>query len=60
MNSEADFKRYSRNFNIDIAPKIIFSKSISVDNLIRCQVSSYLEFNNVNENFFYDAKSDKV
>ena len=48
-----DFKRYSRQFNIDLAPKILFSKSVSVENLIRSQVSSYLEFNNVSENFFY-------
>lgn len=57
MKSEADFKRYQRGFNIDLAAKILFSKSLSVDNLIRCQVSSYLEFNNVNENFFYNPVS---
>ena len=49
-----DFKRYSRQFNIDMAAKILFSKSSSVDNLITSQVASYLEFNNVNENFFYN------
>ena len=39
-----------------MAPKILFSKSISVDHLINCGASSYLEFNNVNENFFYTDK----
>jgi len=58
MTDDNGFKRYSRSFNIDVAPKILFSKSISVDNLIRCQVSSYLEFNNVAENFFYNPKSE--
>ena len=53
MKNEMDFKRFSRNFNIDLAPKILFSKSISVDNLIKCGVANYLEFNNVNENYFY-------
>lgn len=53
MKKDLDFKRYSRNFNIDLAPKILFSKSISVDSLIRCGVAHYLEFNNVNENYFY-------
>ena len=53
MKNEDGFKRYSRGFNIDLAAKILFSQSMSVDNLIRCQVSSYLEFNNVTDNFFY-------
>lgn len=54
MKNEQEYKRYSRGFNIDLAAKILFSNSISVDNLIKCQVASYLEFNNVNENFFYN------
>ena len=54
MKNEQGYKRYSRGFNIDLAAKILFSNSISVDNLIKCQVASYLEFNNVNENFFYN------
>ena len=53
MKTDMDFKRYSRNFNIDLAPKILFSKSLSVENLIKCGVANYLEFNNVNENYFY-------
>ena len=58
MKNEDGFKRYSRGFNIDLAAKILFSQSMSVDNLIRCQVSSYLEFNNVTDNFFY-SPNDK-
>lgn len=54
MKSENDFKRYSRQFNIDLAPKLLFSKSVSVDNLIESGVSNYLEFNNVTDNFFYN------
>lgn len=53
MKNEMDFKRYSRNFNIDLAPKILFSKSVSVENLIKSGVANYLEFNNVNENYFF-------
>ena len=56
MKVEKDFKRFSRNFNIDLAPKILFSKSTSVDNLIKCGVANYLEFNNVNENYFYTGR----
>jgi RAB protein geranylgeranyltransferase component A len=31
---------------------------LSVENLIRSQVASYLEFNNVNQNFFYCPTND--
>mmetsp|Transcript_19549 Transcript_19549/g.18661 ORF Transcript_19549/g.18661 Transcript_19549/m.18661 type:complete len:125 (-) Transcript_19549:1630-2004(-) len=53
FKSDVDFRRFSRHFNIDLQPKILFSKSISVDELIRCGVSNYLEFQNVTQNFFY-------
>ena len=42
-----------------MAPKILFSKSKSVDELIRSGVANYLEFQNVSDNFFYSVK-DKV
>jgi len=35
---------------------LLFSKSLSVDNLIECGVSNYLEFNNVTENYFYNPQ----
>ena len=54
---DQDFKRFSRQFNIDLAPKILFSKSIRVDHLINCGASNYLEFNNVNENYFFTDES---
>jgi len=41
---EQHFKRFSRQFNIDLAPKIVFSKSRSVDDMIKSGVSNYLEF----------------
>lgn len=37
----------SRNFNIDLCPKILYSKSLSVDELIKSGVSHYLEFQSV-------------
>lgn len=58
ITNAGDYKRFSRNFNIDLAPKILFSKSISVEHLISSQVAKYLEFNNVNENFFYSPSGD--
>ena len=79
MAKDNDFKRFSRQFNIDlgksnactkrvhlilnhfirnVAPKILFSKSQSVDNLIKSGVASYLEFNNVSENYFFNPKDD--
>ena len=57
MATEQAFKRYSRSFNIDLAPKLLFSKSLSVDNLIDSGVSEYLEFNNVTDNYFYNPQS---
>ena len=51
--NEQEFKRFSRPCNIDIAPKMIFSKSTSVDLLIKSGTSHYLEFQNVPRNFFY-------
>lgn len=48
------FKRYSRRFNIDLAPKILFSKSLSVDKLLESGVANYLEFNNVNDSYFFN------
>jgi len=53
---QQSFRRYSRQFNIDLAPKILFSKSTSVDELIRSGVSNYLEFQNISDNFFYESK----
>jgi RAB protein geranylgeranyltransferase component A len=42
--------------------RILFSKSVSVNELIRSGVSNYLEFQNVTENFFYneDGKFVKI
>lgn len=34
---------------------MLFSKSVSVNELIRSGVSNYLEFQNVSENYFYGA-----
>ena len=39
-----EFQRVSRACNIDLAPKILFSNSKSVDLLLRAGTSSYLEF----------------
>ena len=50
--TEQDFKRLSRQFNIDLAPKLLFSKSTSVDLLVKSGASNYLEFQNVPKNFF--------
>jgi RAB protein geranylgeranyltransferase component A len=54
---DSDFRRFSRNFNIDLQPKVLYSKSVSVTELIRSGVSNYLEFQNVSENFFYTHDS---
>jgi len=42
-----------------MAPKILFSKSVSVNELIRAGVSNYLEFQNVSDNFFFSEKEKK-
>ena len=39
-----------------MAPKILFSKSKSVDEMIRSGVANYLEFQNVSDNFFFSQK----
>ena len=39
-----EFLRTSRACNIDLAPKILFSKSKSVDLLIKSGCATYLEF----------------
>ena len=39
-----EFSRTSRNCNIDLAPKILFSQSKSVDQLIKAGTAAYLEF----------------
>ena len=44
VESEKEFKKFSRPCNIDMAPKMIFSKSTSVDLLIKSGTSHYLEF----------------
>lgn len=51
-----EFARLSKSFSIDLAPKIIFSRSTSVNAMIRSGVANYLEFQNVNDNFFYSQK----
>ena len=51
-----EFNRTSRACNIDLAPKILFSKSKSVDLLIRAGTSNYLEFQNVSDNFFFSTE----
>ena len=39
-----EYGRTYRQYNIDLTPKIIFSKSKSVDLMIRSGVANYLEF----------------
>ena len=51
--TEKEFKRDSRLYNMDLAPKLLFSKSTSVDLLIKAGASNYLEFQNVPDNFFW-------
>ena len=41
---EDEFMRCSRACNIDLAPKVLFSASKSVDLLIRAGTANYLEF----------------
>lgn len=36
--------------------RVLFSKSVSVNELIRSGVSNYLEFQNVTDNFFYSGE----
>lgn len=56
---ENAFKRHSRNYNVDLIPKLLFSKSTSVDLLIKSGASNYLEFQQVPEIYYFmrDAKS---
>lgn len=56
---EQQFKRFSRQFNIDLAPKIVFSKSRSVDDMIKSGVGNYLEFQNISDNFFFSKDAQK-
>jgi len=56
----SDFRRFSRNFNIDLQAKVLYSKSLSVEELIRSGCSNYLEFQNVNKNYFYDQNAQFV
>lgn len=42
--THADFLRASRQYNVDLVPKLLFSKSKSVDLIIKSGVSNYLEF----------------
>lgn len=51
------FKRYSRRFNIDMAPKVLFSRSESVDKLLESGAAQYFEFNNVSDNYFYNKEA---
>ena len=51
FSTEREFKNFSRGFNIDLAPKILFSKSESVEHCIESGVGNYLEFQNVKDNF---------
>ena len=44
FETERLFKNFSRNYNIDLAPKILFSKSASVEHCIDSGVANYLEF----------------
>lgn len=44
-------KKISRNFSIDLIPKVIFSKSKSVDLLLKSGTSIYIEFHNISNNF---------
>ena len=51
------FRAFSRACNIDVAPKVLFSKSVSVTELINSGVSNYLEFQNVTDTFFYSSSA---
>ena len=55
FKNEQEFKLVSRPCNIDLCPKLLFSKSTSVDMLLKSGTSHYLEFQNVPKNFFYSS-----
>lgn len=46
-------KSESRNFSLDLIPKVIFSKSKSVNYCLDSGVSFYLEFQNIINNFIF-------
>ena len=60
FKNDTDYRRFSRNFNIDLQLKVLYSKSLSVEELIRSGCSNYLEFQNVQSNYFYDRDNGFV
>ena len=54
-SSLKEFKKFSRNFNIDLVPKLLFSKSTSVDLLLDSGTAHYLEFQSVPHNYFHSS-----
>jgi len=50
---EEIMKSESRNFSLDLIPKVIFSKSKSVNYCLDSGVSFYLEFQNITNNFIF-------
>ena len=54
------FKSFSRNFNIDLVPKLLFSKSTSVDLLLDSGTAHYLEFQSVPHNYFFSSQNNNA
>lgn len=49
----------SKYYNIDLIPKLIFSKSLAVDEMVKANIDRYLDFRAVYEIYTYYKPSNK-
>ena len=60
-SSHKDFSEKSRKFNLDLCPKVLFSRGLLVESLISANISHYAEFKIVSRILTYiDGKIEEV
>jgi RAB protein geranylgeranyltransferase component A len=57
--TEDEVKNLSKHFNIDLQPKLLYSKSLTVDKMIDAKMDQYMDFRALESILFYDEESAK-
>lgn len=57
--NEEYVKKNSRHYNIDFQPRVLYSRSISVEKMIEAGMDKYMDFRAISGIFWFDTKSEK-
>ena len=52
--TEDEKKKHSKSFNIDLQPRLLYSRSLTVDKMVDAKMDQYMDFRAIDGIFFYD------